>query len=86
METGIRPSSTSMDLMSMITSEGFTSRGQRNVHVLQAVQYHGRLSSMADANCFLRTSTLMLKGVFPDFGHTQGNRGLQVGPGKLAVL
>src|SRR5271157_164810 len=68
MEAGMRPSSMSADLRSMITSEGFTSRGHRIVQVLQDVQYQGRSSSMARWNCFFRTIILMLKGVFPASG------------------
>ena len=68
MVTGIAPSSTKAALSSMITSEGFTSRGHLMVQAPHDVQYQGIDSSTAVWNCFFRTSIRILKGVLPDSG------------------
>jgi hypothetical protein len=67
-DTGISPSSTKPDLISIIISEGFTSRGHLIVQAPQDVQYQGIFSSIDDLNCFFLTSILILKGVFPASG------------------
>ena len=66
--TGIDPSSTKADLISMITSEGFTSRGHLIVQAPHDVQYQGIDSATALWNCFFLISIRMLKGVFPASG------------------
>jgi hypothetical protein len=47
---------------------GFHVLGHRKVQAPQDVQYHGRVSSKTDWNCFFLTSILTLKGVLPDSG------------------